>query len=111
MAFSKVIEQQMDDFDMQHLASTAWAFAKDTPKAYERLFKALVKAAEWCASDCKAQTVACTACAFAKSGESDVQLFRVLNAAAERNILGGDFKAQELHIMLWALVRGGQLEE
>ena len=70
---------------------------------------AMARAAERCMSDFKAQELANTAWAFAKAGQSDVQLFVAMASEVKR--LMDNFSAQELVNIAWAFVTVGPLED
>ena len=76
-ALARVAELHLGDFNVQHLANIAWAFAMAAQSDAE-LFRALARSAGQCVGDFHAQDLANTAWAFATLGQPDVKLFAVL---------------------------------
>ena len=70
----------MDDFNVQALANTAWAFAT-AGQNDALLFAALTTATERRMDDFKVQELANTAWAFAKAGQEGALLFAALATA------------------------------
>ena len=64
-------EQRLDQFNVQNIANTAWAFAT-VGQQDEQLFKALARLAERRLDQFNAQCLANTAWAFATAGQRDV---------------------------------------
>ena len=69
-ALARVAELRLSDFNVQHLANTAWAFATASQQDAQ-LFAALARVAELRLGDFKVQHLANTAWAFAATSQSD----------------------------------------
>ena len=81
-AIAKEAKQRLDQFNVQGLANTAWAFATVGQKD-DQLFKALARMAERRLDQFNGQNFANTAWALATVGQQDDQLFKVLARVAE----------------------------
>ena len=92
------------DFEPQHLANTAWAFATMGIDA-RKLFDAIADAARSRLSEFKAQELANTAWAFAKSGIDARELFDAIADAARSRLC--EFNAQNLANTAWAFATMG----
>jgi len=109
-AFAGVIAEwrihQVED-NPQHLTNdTAWAFANDATMGQSDA--QLFTVAEQRMSDFKGWKLADIALAFAKTGQSDAQLFNVLARVAERCI--GDFKTHGLANLAFAFAKVDHLD-
>ena len=79
-ALARAAEWHLDDFKMQNLANTVWAFAvADRPDAL--LFVVLARVHEWCLDKFSEQNIANTAWAFATADQCDAELFAAVTRA------------------------------
>ena len=100
-ALPSVALRLLVDFDPQHLANTAWAFAKAGHVSAE-LFNAIsAEVVRRRLGDFNPQALSNTAWAFAKAGHLSTELLNAISAEVVRRGLG-DFKPQELSNTAWA---------
>ena len=100
-------KQRLQDFGVQDLVNTAWAFAK-VCHVDVQLFRTLAKSIGRRLGDFKTEHLARTASAFVTAGHLDAQLFTALARSAEQ--LWNNFNPQDLAMTAWAFAKAGQLD-